>query len=252
MTQQPRGVALIFAMITLTVIAILAMLLSTLTISSNTSLMNHEDREQALLLAEAGVAQGVSAMNMANRNGTLGTLVGNGSPIPLSTYPVEYPTGGATPTGEIYVKITNNLDNTYTVTAVGVILNRQQVAGPGGTIMPGDSAPLPATINNVWRKVEATFQRPVTGGSYPAGAFGKLSLFAHGGIYTNSYVYNPSVSYAQQVASAPAIAALYDAQGNLVHPAYAAGTLDAYNWSLDMGGNVGSNGPVSTVGALVI
>ena len=246
-SEPPRGVALVFAMITLTVIAILAVALSSLAVSCNNSINDRKDLGQSLLLADTGVS-----LAAAQLSANFDLVINNGGKLPFAPFSnatsILWPQGSTSSSavGVITVTLTYIDAGNVMVNSTGKVLNRNSLKNSG--------------VQDNDREIHAAFVKGLPTGYFPVGAFGKLDLTAHGNIFTDSYRADrkdPStgalMTYAQQVAAAPAIAAAYDAQGNLIHGAFAAGTQQAYDWSpLGDMGNIGSNGPLSTVGALTI
>lgn len=169
--SAPRGAALIivfFVMILLVGISIA--LLQTATAHAQNA-DNYRDRQQALMLANAGLS---AAMNEINLNKSF-----NGAQMPGN---MEKKWGNDQ---YFYTRTVDNGDTTYTVTSTGLCTN---TSGSRGDM--------------VTRRIQALVSAPITRGGFIDGAFGRNSLTLTGIAHTDSYDSGLGTTFAAQVAAA--------------------------------------------------
>jgi hypothetical protein len=212
--QSPRGTVMVLALMFVAALTVMCFSFSSLTVSSNNGVENTEARTQAYLLAQAGLADEVKRMNAAY-------------PVPIATpiAPLAWGQGSNAQQGYYVDNISAPFvlpdgNVCYSFRSHGVV-SKQNIGLN--------------TINDIKRHLEA-YAEYIPGkptGLFPMGAFGRLWTNVVGNSIADSYDSALATSYAQQVAAA-------------------GGAVNYHKTPNGNGGNVGSNGPISGVGNMVV
>ncbi|HYF48617.1 MAG TPA: pilus assembly PilX N-terminal domain-containing protein [Planctomycetota bacterium] len=161
-----RGGALISALIAITVIATMALGISTVTMTSNGVIVDTEDRMHALMLAETGVALAFKKIDQVGA-----TAFEN---WPEDTpFLEEYIHGNDVDTAHRYIQVykKKNSANRPMLRSIGAV-EKKVIVG---------------NVTRVRREVEATIGWQSRTGEFPSGAFGMSSLEVGGNFGTDSY-----------------------------------------------------------------
>jgi Tfp pilus assembly protein PilX len=212
--HKQRGMALVAVFLIMALMSGLAVALMQMTVSHADVTDNTRDRQQALMLAQAGFSAAVNEINVGvTQSNSTSSSSGNNQTAPVTPGNLSAAWG---PQQSYSVTTTDNMDGTYTIVSIGTVANKLS----GGNIL------------TVQRKLKAIVQTPSTAGKFIAGAFGLNSLTLTGVAHTDSYDSGLHSTYAQQVANA----------GGIVN----------YDNTVGNNGHVGSNGTVTGTGNIIV